>query len=481
MTPFTIFVAGTTGYDFLLTTLLVVDEFGSGLPCAYLLSNRADTAIMNLFFTAVREAVGVISANVFMSDDAPEFFNAWSAVMGPAEKQLLCTWHVDKNWRLNIKKLVEGQELKASVYKAVRVLLECPDHEDFATLLKAFLETKDPALQRFLAYFKSHYANRPKVWAFCFRRGAGINTNMYLEAMHKTLKHCYLEGKKNKRVDKLISALMEMTYNKLFERLVQLCKGKTTTRIAQINKSHLAALKIDDKDVLHSAEDVWDVKSQSTNGVLYKVARVKEQGCEGCHLRCEVCKTCIHDYTCTCHDHVARFTLCKHIHAVTLSVSRATHESLPPTDRCEVISAAVDDPEQMLESIKDLQAARSLPELSETKEAIATALSVIGDLTAGGFSDETVHSVNQLILAAAKLLKDSKDRMKNFSGATQEPANKRADKQKRFFHSTKKARLSAPEVSLAKPTVLQKEAITQQLLDNNLEDIHIHSTFDHVY
>ncbi|KAG0440300.1 hypothetical protein HPB47_016344 [Ixodes persulcatus] len=125
----TITFAGTTGYDFLLTTLLVVDEFGFGVPCAYLLTNRAGTIMMKIFFEAGREAVGVISAKVFMSDDASEFYNAWSAVMSPAERQLLCTLHVDKNWKLKIRKLVEGQELMASVYKAVRVLLECPDQE----------------------------------------------------------------------------------------------------------------------------------------------------------------------------------------------------------------------------------------------------------------------------------------------------------------------------------------------------------------
>lgn len=45
----TIVFAGTTGYDFPVRTLLVANEFGSGLPCAYLLSNRADTIMMKIF------------------------------------------------------------------------------------------------------------------------------------------------------------------------------------------------------------------------------------------------------------------------------------------------------------------------------------------------------------------------------------------------------------------------------------------------
>ncbi|CAN7982316.1 unnamed protein product [Ixodes hexagonus] len=125
---------------------------------------------------------------------------------------------------------------------------------------------------------------------------------MYLEAMHRTLKQCYLEGKRNKSVDNLISALLDMTHDQLFQRLVKLCKGKTTARMARINKSHPAALEIDVGSVLQSNTGPWHVKSQSTNDMKYEVMRVKGPECEECHLRCEECKTCVHDYTCTCQD-----------------------------------------------------------------------------------------------------------------------------------------------------------------------------------
>lgn len=35
-----------------------------------------------------------------MSDGADAYWNAFKAVMGDEDtKRLLCTWHVDKNWR----------------------------------------------------------------------------------------------------------------------------------------------------------------------------------------------------------------------------------------------------------------------------------------------------------------------------------------------------------------------------------------------
>lgn len=42
---------GTTGYNFNLTTLMIIDEFGSGFPVAWCLSNHEDTTFMTLFST----------------------------------------------------------------------------------------------------------------------------------------------------------------------------------------------------------------------------------------------------------------------------------------------------------------------------------------------------------------------------------------------------------------------------------------------
>lgn len=41
---------GTNAYDFSLTTLLTVDDFGSGFPVAFCISNRVDTIAMKVFF-----------------------------------------------------------------------------------------------------------------------------------------------------------------------------------------------------------------------------------------------------------------------------------------------------------------------------------------------------------------------------------------------------------------------------------------------
>src|SRR5207244_3042667 len=102
---------------------------------AFCICNRENVQTMQAFFTAVKEKQGsAVSTKAFMSDDAAAFINAWVAVMSEPEKRLLCSWHVDKIWRLNLKKVQGGKENQTLVYKAIRMLLEEADVEKFTEL-----------------------------------------------------------------------------------------------------------------------------------------------------------------------------------------------------------------------------------------------------------------------------------------------------------------------------------------------------------
>nr|CAI5830013.1 unnamed protein product [Callosobruchus analis] len=64
---------GLNSYNFEMTTIMVIDEFGEGFPVACMYSNRKDTYIYQVFFSKIKEKVGEIKAKVFMSDIAPAF------------------------------------------------------------------------------------------------------------------------------------------------------------------------------------------------------------------------------------------------------------------------------------------------------------------------------------------------------------------------------------------------------------------------
>ena len=82
-----------TQYNFLLISLLVIDDHGEGIPVA-------DTTILVQFLKAVHNQVGEIETSVFMSDCAEQYFSAWPGtfITTANTKKLLCIWHVDRAW-----------------------------------------------------------------------------------------------------------------------------------------------------------------------------------------------------------------------------------------------------------------------------------------------------------------------------------------------------------------------------------------------
>jgi len=56
---------------------------------------------------------------------------------------------------------------------------------------------EEPTTHNFKTYSINTFVYRKKFWTACYRRQAMLNTNIVLEAFHKTLKHVYLKGKKN--------------------------------------------------------------------------------------------------------------------------------------------------------------------------------------------------------------------------------------------------------------------------------------------
>ncbi|KAJ8966803.1 hypothetical protein NQ314_003299 [Rhamnusium bicolor] len=120
----TISIDGTHGlnsYNFEMITLMVIDEYVEGFPAAHMYTNRKNTYIYEVFFSKIKEKGGEIKANVFMSDIAPAFYNAWCKIMGPVQHQLLCAWHVDRCWRTNLYK-ISNKDQRQMVYKTLKYI-----------------------------------------------------------------------------------------------------------------------------------------------------------------------------------------------------------------------------------------------------------------------------------------------------------------------------------------------------------------------
>ena len=131
-------------------------------------------------------------------------------------------------------------ELKAIVYKTLRSLMEISSKDEFGAKLQAFLDTgkESDSTADFAKYFEETYAHRPEMWAYCHSLGYKVHHNMHLEAMHRVIKHVHMHGRKVKRLDKNIHALLKFLRQKLSDRLLKLHRGKWNKHIRGIRRRH---------------------------------------------------------------------------------------------------------------------------------------------------------------------------------------------------------------------------------------------------
>ena len=237
----------TNYYSYLLNTLMVVDEYVEGIPVAYLLSNRESGDVIKAFFDTIKARVGPLEPEVFMSDDAPQYFSTLTHVFGASTKtkKLLCRWHLDRTWRKAVKDKVMEADKKPTVYHHLLVLLNESNITEFNKKLQSFLSWLNPEhMTEFLLYFQTNYCNRISEWATHSRQYTSVNTNMHIEAFHRLRETVYFQQKQNRRVDCLLNALLKLTRDKAFERLLKTEKSKITYRQSEINKRHKNAKKI---------------------------------------------------------------------------------------------------------------------------------------------------------------------------------------------------------------------------------------------
>ena len=122
---------GTTGYEFLLSTLLVVDEFGHGQPSGWCLATHETEDFLQIFFSKIAENSGIVQPRWFMSDMATEYYEAFCTANACSSKRLLCTWHVDKAWKKALNDKVKNVEIEAELYLKLKMVQEITNENLF--------------------------------------------------------------------------------------------------------------------------------------------------------------------------------------------------------------------------------------------------------------------------------------------------------------------------------------------------------------
>ena len=465
----------TNYYEYLLVTVMVVDDFGEGIPVAWAITTREDTCMLAYFFLELRKRTGPLSTQVFMSDDATQYWSAWTAAYSSINTtKLLCAWHVDRAWRKALKERIPLNENRIDVYHHLRTLLTELQPDKFRSLLQKFVSFLSNCHPQFCSYFQRNYTPRVEEWATCYRIGKFVNTNMYLESFHRVLKIVYLEGKKNRRLDQLIHILLKLARNKAFEQVQKVHKGKTTYRINEINRRHKESSKmISEGCHLQSISNKeWKISSQTTSGRMYTV-HLENQSCPfSCKLRCAACDVCIHMYNCSCVDSVVHTTICKHIHA-TCFLAKSTNNATSADSATEShsLTTASDktDRSEISNSIDDSSGSDISPEIS-TEESRQKAISLINDPThlstilsnAGGQIDmlkksafDHLHQLHTLLTSS-----DSNDAVRSVTEHIKSGINVLK------AYETRKEHPTLPIKSRSSPSALNETQIRFQSIKN---------------
>lgn len=217
-------------------------------------SNKENHFFIDGFLQGLKEVVGEIDAKVIMTDDYSVYFNSWLKIFGGNPIKLLCSWHVIRNIRKNIKKFISNdkkiftnasskndkKKVLSNQNVVMKKFLSLRNELDVATFnkkLNAFVEFIKK-FERFHKYFSSYYLNRTKEWAYCFRKYLKINVNMGQENYHLVLKKNYFKFKKTFRLDKGIYLILKHLDYKLKSRNETLSTGKKNKRTALSYKNH---------------------------------------------------------------------------------------------------------------------------------------------------------------------------------------------------------------------------------------------------
>lgn len=194
-----------------------------------------------------------------------------------------------------------------------------PKLNEFYQKISTQSDTKE-----FGKYFLDHYMKNYELWVYSHGLNSDVNTNMRLERMHAVFKHIYLKGNTVRRLDQVISALMQFTKDKLYDRLITINKGKINSKLKDIRSRHKASIGLD-ANLLTRTDEGWTLKSSSSNDSEVHFINEVDSDCN-CQLRCNYCDTCIHSYSCTCMESAVKWIMCKHIHFVCTLLKEVRNE-----------------------------------------------------------------------------------------------------------------------------------------------------------
>lgn len=326
----------TTGKNFHLFTLSVLNDNGEGIPVAFMFTNKVEGSTLETFFEEIKRVCGTIVCKVFMSDIGEMVYSAWNTVMGKPNERIFSTWHVLESWRKNLDSKVENKEKREIMFNTLQSLICETDKDVFLKMLHSVL-AKDEELRLFVDFFTKEFViARPyKLWAHSYGTNAELNTSMSLENFNRGIRFSYMKGgKRQLSVEEAVIAALKLIMDKEFYMIFDMRLETLKQKRNSVRCKHKKSLSMDIAKVKQLG-DMWKVFYTKRDN-FYIVMR--RGTCDSCQLQCFHCKTCYHEYTCSCLAYAIEKDMCEHIHLVVQSSSLSGSQNV--VDTVEITDAS---------------------------------------------------------------------------------------------------------------------------------------------
>ena len=169
--------------------MAVAGKDGTAVPLIQMLSiQERENVELEMFFQFYKKHFN-LSPDCIMTDCAANYALKISKHL-PNVKHLLCTWHVYRAWKNQVRKHFSEDWGKrfAQLIEIQKIL----NKEKMIESLNSFLSNSP---HQFKSYFETQYLKSIFKWAAFNRKGSGVNVNMAIESYHWILKRDFLECK----------------------------------------------------------------------------------------------------------------------------------------------------------------------------------------------------------------------------------------------------------------------------------------------
>jgi hypothetical protein len=222
----------TNQYGLPLYAAIVPNEDGNGIPVFYMLCSidkqqGHEGIAIELALTHIFESLGTIRPAAIVIDKHRLSLNAITHVVNKdihcwettdstrtqiAGRVLLCHFHVMKAWSENLLTRVPN-EYKDPIWRALHVLMICPDESHFDANLQRFCIEFQHVLI-FATYITTGWAGLDVSWRRLWPRFGrlfpygGMDTTNHVERHWELIKYTVLQGKVNRSLRDLIVAII---------------------------------------------------------------------------------------------------------------------------------------------------------------------------------------------------------------------------------------------------------------------------------